>query len=149
MKLIESNSYISTIILSCSSTFIGEHWILFVLYLVLNIIDTITGLIKSRIKGTENSIIGLEGVIKKLCSWLIIFIAFTIPIGFKEIGKILNMNLSITILLGWFVLASLILNEYRSILENLVEAGCQVPYILIKGLEVVTKKLDEVGDKNE
>lgn len=148
MKLIEQNSYISTFIISFSSTVIGEHWILFVLYLLLNIIDTITGIAKARINKTENSFIGLVGTIKKLCSWLMILVAFIIPIGFQEIGNILDIDLSITIFLGWFVLASSILNEYRSILENLLEAGCHVPNILVKGLETVSKKLDEAGDKN-
>ena len=38
-------------------------------------------------------------------------------------------------MLGWFALASLIINEIRSILENFVEAGYNVPGILISGLE--------------
>ncbi|RGH96763.1 holin, partial [Coprobacillus sp. AM26-5AC] len=55
-------------------------------------------------------------------------------------------DLSILAFLGWYVLASLIINEYRSILENLVEAGCDVPQVLIKGLEVASKKIDNFNE---
>ena len=48
--------------------------------------------------------------------------------------------------LGWFVLASLLINEIRSILENFVEAGFNVPIILIKGLEVADKVVNKDGD---
>ncbi len=46
--------------------------------------------------------------------------------------------------LGWFTLASLMVNEVRSILENLVECGYRVPDFLTKGL-AVTEKLIYAG----
>ena len=67
---------------------------------------------------------------------------------FTEIGKTINVDLGVTVLLGWFVLASLLVNEIRSICENFVEAGYKVPKILTKGLEVAEKvvnKDDETG----
>ena len=45
-------------------------------------------------------------------------------------------------LLGWFTLASLLVNEIRSILENLVECGYNVPVFLIEGLAVTEKLLE-------
>ena len=47
-------------------TLLGEHWILFMVLLLLNIIDTLTGWIKSRINNKENSMAGLKGIMKKL-----------------------------------------------------------------------------------
>ena len=44
---------------------------------------------------------------------------------------------------------SLIINEYRSILENLVEAGFDVPQILVKGLEVVSQNIESIVENNE
>ena len=55
-------------------------------------------------------------------------------------------------LFGWFTLASLLVNEIRSVLENLVECGYNVPAFLIKGLAVTEKlinagmELDDQGD---
>lgn len=56
----------------------------------------------------------------------------------------LGVNLEFLTLLGWFTLASLLVNEIRSILENLVECGYDVPDFLIKGL-AVTEKLIHAG----
>ena len=54
----------------------------------------------------------------------------------------LGVELDWLYLLGWWVLASLIINEARSILENLVELGYDVPQFLVDGL-AVTQKLIE------
>ena len=134
------------------SYILGEHWILFVAFLLLNIADWITGWMKSRIAGRENSTAGWKGVLKKLGYWLMIMVAFGASAVFIEIGNTIGIDLGITTLLGWFVLASLLINEIRSIVENFVEAGFNVPRILITGLEVADKIVnkedaDETEDK--
>lgn len=134
------------------SYILGEHWILFVAFLLLNIVDWITGWMKSRIAGKENSTAGWKGVLKKLGYWLMIMVAFGASAVFIEIGRSIGIDLGITTLLGWFVLASLLINEIRSIVENFVEAGFNVPRILITGLEVADKIVnkedtDETEDK--
>lgn len=134
------------------SYILGEHWILFVAFLLLNIADWITGWMKSRIAGKENSTAGWKGVLKKLGYWLMIMVAFGASAVFIEIGNTIGIDLGITTLLGWFVLASLLINEIRSIVENFVEAGFNVPRILITGLEVADKIVnkedtDETEDK--
>ena len=60
----------------------------------------------------------------------------------------IGIDLGVTTLLGWFVLASLIVNEARSIVENFVEAGYDVPKILTTGLQVADEKLNG-ADKEE
>lgn len=45
-------------------------------------------------------------------------------------------------LFGWFTLVCLIVNEARSIVENLVEIGIEVPVFLRKGLEVYNKLIE-------
>lgn len=134
------------------SYILGEHWILFVAFLLLNFADWITGWMKSRIAGKENSTAGWKGVLKKLGYWLMIMVAFGASAVFIEIGNTIGIDLGITTLLGWFVLASLLINEIRSIVENFVEAGFNVPRILITGLEVADKIVnkedtDETEDK--
>lgn len=44
------------------------------------------------------------------------------------------------------IIDTLLINEIRSILENFVEAGFNVPIILIKGLEVADKVVNKDGD---
>ena len=138
-RFIEHIGNLYSIILTILTLFLGEHWILFMVLLLLNIIDTLTGWIKSRINNKENSM-------AELVQWILVLLAFVIPVCFKELGAVINIDLSILAFLGWYVLASLIINEYRSILENLVEAGCDVPQVLVKGLEVASKKIENFNE---
>lgn len=142
------NAFLGTIIAILTMVF-GEHWFIFALFLLLNVADWLTGWMKSRINGVENSVAGWKGVLKKLGYWLMIIVAFAIAAGLIEIGKVINIDLGITTLLGWFVLASLIVNEARSILENFVEAGYDVPAVLTKGLQVADQKLNGMDNEEE
>lgn len=142
------NAFLGTIIAILTMVF-GEHWFIFALFLLLNVADWLTGWMKSRINGVENSVAGWKGVLKKLGYWLMIIVAFAIAAGLIEIGKVINIDLGITTLLGWFVLASLIVNEARSILENFVEAGYDVPAVLAKGLQVADQKLNGMDNEEE
>lgn len=126
-------------IIGVLSYVLGEHWVLFAAYLVFNVVDFVTGWIKSRLNKTESSEKGLIGIVKKFGYWIIIGISFGLSVVFIEIGNTLGVDLQVTSLLGWIVLAMFIINEVRSILENLVEAGYDVPVVLIKGLDVAAK----------
>lgn len=140
--IIDGYNAIAGAIVAVLSYILGEHWILFAAFLLLNVADWITGWMKSKMVNKENSVRGWKGVLKKLGYWLMIMVAFGASAIFIEIGKAIGVDLGITTLLGWFVLASLLINEIRSILENFVEAGFNVPIILIKGLEVADKAVN-------
>lgn len=121
----------------------GKYWYLFMLFLALNILDYVTGWLKSKILKKINSNAGLKGVIKKLGYWIMILVSFIASTFFIQIGMVLGIDLHITTVLGYFVLASLTINEIRSIVENLVEAGYNVPVILTKGLEVADSLINQ------
>lgn len=141
--IIDGYNAIVGMMVAILSYILGEHWALFVAFLLLNIADWLTGWMKSRMAGKENSVKGWQGILKKLGYWLMIMVAFGAAVIFMEIGKAIGVDLGITMLLGWFVLASLLINEIRSILENFVEAGFNVPNILVKGLEVADKVVNK------
>ena len=132
MKVIDTYNAIVGAAVAVLSYIFGEHWILFALFLAFNVADWITGWMKARLTHKENSKAGWKGVLKKLAYWIMIAVAFGASAVFVEIGKTLGVDLGITTLLGFFVLASLLVNEIRSICENLVEMGVDVPKILIK-----------------
>ena len=136
-------------IVACLTMVFGEHWILFAIFLLFNVADWLTGWMKSRINNVENSSAGWKGVLKKIGYWLMILVAFAASAVFIEIGNTLGMDLGITTLLGYFVLASLLVNELRSILENFVEAGYDVPTVLVKGLEVADKVVNQEESEEE
>ena len=144
--IIDGYNAIAGAIVAVLSYILGQHWILFAAFLLLNVADWITGWMKSKMANKENSVRGWKGVLKKMGYWLMIMVAFGASAIFIEIGKTIGVDLGITTLLGWFVLASLLINEIRSILENFVEAGFNVPIILIKGLEVADKVVNKDGD---
>ena len=58
------NVVVGTIV-AILSYVLGEHWILFVAFLLLNVADWLTGWMKSRMAGRENSMAGWKGVLKK------------------------------------------------------------------------------------
>lgn len=123
----------------------GTYWYVFAAFLALNVIDWVTGWIKANKKKEESSRVGAIGAVKKLGYWAVVMVAFLIASVFVSFGRdMLGVNLSFLNLIGWWVLAMLIVNEARSILENLVEMGYKVPEVLIKGL-AVTEKLIEAG----
>lgn len=126
----------------------GVYWYFFAAYLVLNVFDWLTGWYKSHKKGEESSYVGLLGIVKKLGYWVIIAVSFMLAGVFTHLGKdLLNMDLSFLSMIGWFTLACLLVNEIRSIIENLVECGYNVPNVLIKGLDVTRKMLDKEEDE--
>lgn len=128
----------------------GAYWYIFATFLVFNIFDWLTGWLKARNLKEESSKVGLSGIVKKLGYWLIIATAFIVANTFVKMGSdILNINLSFLILIGWFTLASLMVNEVRSILENFVEMGYDVPDFLIKGLAVTDKLINKANESKE
>lgn len=137
-------------ILTTLKHFVYENGGLFLVFLIMNILDWLTGTAKARYLKKENSSSGIIGVIKKLGNWIIILIAFAMAYAFIKLGKMIGIDLGLTNLLGWFVLLTLTANEIRSILENLIECNIKVPKFLIKGLEVCNEKIEEVtrNEKN-
>lgn len=125
----------------------GSHWYLFAAFLLLNMLDYLTGWWKSRKLHKESSNAGIAGIVKKAGYWIIILLSFMSAYIFEELGKeFLKIDLSFMLLLGWFTLACLLINEIRSVLENLVEIGCNVPNILIRGLAVTEKLINKAGE---
>ena len=128
------------------STAFGQFWYLFLAFAILNVVDYFTGWYKANQTGTENSNKGLRGIMKKLGYWVVIAIAFFVAVGFKDIGSVIGINLGFTVFIGWFTLCTFIINEIRSVLENLVEIGVEVPPWLVKGLKVANDKINDMAD---
>ena len=121
----------------------GEHWILFAAFLFLNVVDWLSGWSKARRVHKESSSVGLKGIVKKVWYWVIVAIAFILPAALMEAGSVIGVDLSITRFLGWLTLAMLLVNEVRSIIENLVCLDIPVPEVLIKGLAITDKILQD------
>lgn len=140
------NAIVGAVIAALSMIF-GEYWVLFALFLLFNIGDWITGWMKSKMANKENSVAGLMGIIKKVGYWLMVALAFAIGLWLGTVCEALGIDSLIPWDLrgglGFWVLAALTVNEIRSIIENFIEAGFDVPKVLIEGLEVANKTLNE------
>lgn len=137
-------------VVAIMSTIFGIYWYIFAAYLLLNVFDWLTGWYRSRKKKKESSSVGLKGILKKTGYWVIIAVAFLMSTVFVHLGNdILHINLDFLMMIGWFTLACLMVNEVRSILENLVECGYNVPAVLVNGLAVADKMINETGEAQE
>lgn len=127
----------------------GEHWMFFAIFLLLNALDYITGVLKAWKLKLLTSKIGAKGIIRKTTYWIIIALGFMASGIFIEIGTIVNVDMRWTTLIGWGTLFTLIVNEFRSILENLIDYGVKVPRVLISGLKAADDITDSMADKLE
>jgi toxin secretion/phage lysis holin len=142
------NAIVGAVIAVLSAVF-GKFWYIFAAYLIFNVLDWLTGWYKAYKKKEESSKVGLKGAVKKLGYWAIILVAFLISGVFIHLGDdILNIDLSFLQMIGWITVAMLMVNEARSILENLVELDYNVPDVLIKGL-AITEKLIKAKEDSE
>lgn len=125
----------------------GEHWVLFTGFLALNAADYITGTMKARITKTVSSSAGLKGVAKKFAYWIMVAVAFGLSPILNEIGETIGADLSpFSPIIGWGILAMLLVNEFISVCENLTELGVPIPDWFNRGLRITATKIDGLGD---
>lgn len=136
-------------IVTVATILLGTYWYLFAGLLVLNLIDYLSGSAKARFLNQESSKKGAIGIVKKVWYWVVICIAFFISYAFNDLGKLLHIDLGFSVLLGYLTLACYIINEIRSILENIVafDTDNKIPSFLTKGLEQAGKTIEEIGGK--
>ena len=150
MQFVDKYNAVVGGLVAVATALLGAYWYVFAGYLLCNVLDWGTGWYKAYKKKEESSGVGLKGILKKVGYWVIILVAFLMPEIFIGLGKdILGVNLDFLMLFGWFTLACLLVNEIRSILENLVECGYNVPAFLVKGLAVTEKLLEAQTEATE
>lgn len=142
MKGFDRVTMIYGLIAAAGAAVFGTYWYLFAGFLLMNVIDYFTGWAKAHYNKKESSAVGAKGILKKVGYWVVIGIAFYVAASFVRMGETLELDLTFLELFGWFTLATYLINEIRSILENLVAMGVMVPEFLIAGLEVSQKVLE-------
>lgn len=142
------NLIVGTVIAVLSNIF-GPYWQVFIFYLLFNVLDYLTRWIAARRTKTEESAKAETGIYKKVSLWVLILVAFSAGyILTMLINDIFGGNINL-LYIGWVVLGMLMINEIRSICENLIDAGVEVPAIISKGLKVAESVINnEEGDSN-
>jgi len=150
MKILDTYNAAIGAVITVLSALLGIYWYIFVAFLFLNILDWATGWYKARQLQQESSAAGLKGIIKKTGYWVIIMVAFIAAGVFQELGhNLLGIDLTFLNLIGYFTLACLVVNEMRSIIENLVELGYNVPAVLVKGLAIAEKMINKETEEDD
>jgi len=148
-KMLEKTNIVGGGIATLLMRSLGPMWFLFMGLLVANVIDWVSGWIAAKKEKKESSKVGAWGVVKKVGYWVVILVAFYISYAFVQMGDLLGLNLAFLQYLGWFVLANYLVNECRSILENVFRLGVDVPDFMVKGLKITSELIDNVADPKE
>lgn len=136
-------------ILALLADFFHQYGLVLATFLIFNIIDWITGTCKARFAGKESSVDGLKGICKKLGYWVLIFVAFMTGQNLMLMGNEMGFSFEYADYIGWLTLAMLLVNEARSITENLVQMGVAVPAVLTKGLAITQRELEDLGETKD
>lgn len=144
MKLLDGYNLTAGTILAIFAEIFHQYGVVLATFLIFNIIDWITGTCKARLSGKESSADGLKGICKKLGYWVLIFVAFMTGQNLLIMGKELGFGFAAADYIGWLTLTMLVVNEARSITENLVQMGVSVPSVLIRGLAITQGELENV-----
>ena len=144
---------IGGVVMTAVAAVFGQYWFLFAGFLLFNVVDWLSGWARSRQKKESSSKAGAKGIVKKVWYWVVIGTAFFIGFSFEQMGQSIGVPLDFMNLVGWFVLANYLVNEIRSVLENLVDMDVPVPVFLVRGLKIAAEKIEAAaqigGEDNE
>lgn len=115
--------------------FLGGSDALLIAFMSVLVVDTLSGMIKSYIKGTYKSKLFRVGVIKKCGYMLAVILAVQLD---KLIGD--------TGALRGALLLCFVANEGTSIIENLGEIGIKFPAPIINAIAVLRDKSEKEKD---
>ncbi len=143
MKTIDTIKAFFVGILAAVSGWLGVLAVPFYLLVLTNIIDYGTGIMAAVHRGEKiNSTIGIWGIAKKVCMWLLVVVGAVADFMIKQLALTINIDLGIQSLVALVVVFWLMANELISILENINDIGVNYPEPLKKILELVKDKTE-------
>ena len=108
-----------------------------------NIMDYITGLAAAHRRGQKvSSYVGVLGIAKKVCMWLLIAVGAVVDWLLLYCGASLGFEIHLPMLAASLVAVWLIINEIISILENVGDIGVPLPGFLTKIVQGLKSKIE-------
>ena len=142
-----------TTVFSLLSSLLGALAIPVGLMVVANIIDYITGLIAHKSRNEDiNSYKSMRGIFKKVCMWLLVVVGAIIDQLLLYTSEMLGITLPFTFLVACIVAVWIVCNEIISILENVQDAGVDIPTFLeplVKDIRSQTEHKITIEDQEE
>ena len=132
------------------SSVLGILYIPVLLMVVCNLIDYVTGLVASVYRGDKvSSYIGLRGIIKKVCLWLLVVVGAIMDTLIKYAADMVGIIPPIHFLVACVVCVWIICNELISILENMVDIGVKIPPFLLPLVQLIRDQAEKAGEPKE
>ena len=108
-----------------------------------NIMDYITGLAAAHRRNQKvSSYVGMLGIAKKVCMWLLIAVGAVVDWLLLYCGANLGFEIHLPMLAASLVAVWLIINEVISILENVGDIGVPLPGFLTKIVQGLKSKIE-------
>lgn len=140
-------------VFSLLSSLLGALAIPVGLMVAANIIDYITGLIAHKSRNEDiNSYKSMRGIFKKVCMWLLVVVGAIIDQLLLYTSEMLGITLPFTFLVACIVAVWIVCNEIISILENIQDAGVNIPTFLeplVKNIRSQTEHKITIEDQEE
>ena len=112
-----------------------------------NVMDYATGLAAAHRRGQKvSSYIGVLGIAKKVCMWLLIAVGAVVDWLLLYAGDQLGVDIHLPMLVASLTAVWLIMNEVISILENIGDTGVPLPGFLTKIVEGLKSKIEGVEE---
>lgn len=118
---------------SVLSSMLGILYIPVLLLVTCNVVDYTTGLIaaKYRDDGTISSYKSFQGIFKKISMWMLVVVGVVVDELLKYTTDTIGLKFPFQFLIACIVAVWLICNELISILENIKDAGVNIPAFLL------------------
>lgn len=153
----EKIKYIFISIFGAIASLLGTLTVPVLLMVACNVIDYVTGLAAAPKRGKRiNSAIGLSGIVKKICMWLLVVVGVIIDQLLLYTGETIGITLPFNFLIACVVCIWIVCNELLSILENISDIGVPMPAFLKKIVMYIKRQAEqraefgsEEGEKND
>lgn len=137
------------IVISAIMDFLGILAIPVFLMVACNIIDYITGLMASKYREEQiSSYIGIRGITKKVCMWLLVLVGSFIDIIINYTAEYMGIGFKIPFIVATFVAVWIVVNEMLSILENIIDIGVVLPPFLMPIVRLIRKEVESVAGES-
>lgn len=132
------------------SSILGILYVPVLLMVLCNIIDYITGMIAAHYRSEKiSSYIGLKGIIKKVCLWLLVVVGAIMDSLIKYAADTVGIVPPVHFLIACVVAVWIICNELISILENMVDIGVKIPPFLMPLVKLIKEQTEKAGEPKE
>ena len=115
-----------------------------------NLVDYLTGLCAARYRTEQiSSYRGINGIVKKVCMWLLILIGAWVDILINYALDCAGIGLTIPFVVATVVAVWLVVNEMISILENMIDIGVKMPPFLLPIVKYIQRQVEDKAQVEE